>query len=63
MGMLVLVLMRVVMLMREVDIEFHAGDGGFLLARNVQMIAVELELFQLAFELVRHPRRDPAARR
>ena len=45
--------MRVVMVVREVDIEFDAGNGGFLSARNVQVIAVELEFLQLAFEFVR----------
>ena len=52
MSMFVAVLMIVVMLMfmREVDIKLHASDGGFLSARDVEMIAVELELFQLAFE-------------
>ena len=39
--------------MRQVDVKFHAGDGGFLPARNVQMIAVELELFQLALQPAR----------
>ena len=43
--------MSVVMIMCEMDIELHASDGGFLPARNVQMIAVEFELLQLAFKL------------
>ena len=43
----------VVMLMCDVDIKLHAGDGGFLLARNVEMVAVEFELLQFAFKLVR----------
>jgi len=42
--------MFVLVVMREVDIKLHAGDGGFLPVRNVQMIAVELELLQLTFE-------------
>ena len=43
----------VVVIMREVNIKFHAGDGGFLPARDVQMIAVELELLQFALQLLR----------
>jgi hypothetical protein len=39
-----------VMLMREVDIKLHAGDGGFLSPRDVQVIAAELELFQFALQ-------------
>ena len=35
---------------REVDVELDAGDRGFLLARNVEVIAVQLEFFQLPFE-------------
>ena len=53
-GMLMAVVcMRVVMLMREVDIKFYASDGKLLPARNMEMPAVELELLQLAFELGR----------
>src|SRR5664280_2205825 len=51
--MAVIVRMLVVRLRREVDVKFHTGDGGFLLARDVEVIAVELELFQFAFELAR----------
>ena len=52
--MIVIVRVVVVVVMPDqVDIEFHAGDGGFLLARNVEVIAVELQLFQLAFQLAR----------
>jgi hypothetical protein len=43
----------VVKVMREVDIKLHAVNRGLLLARNVQMIAVQFEFFQLAFQLVR----------
>ena len=43
----------VIVVVREVDIELHAGDAGFLLARNVEVIAVELEFLQLAFQLAR----------
>ena len=45
--------MMVVMLMRDVDIKLHTGNGGLLLARNVKVIAVELELLQFTLELVR----------
>jgi hypothetical protein len=47
---LMAVLVRVVVPMREVNVKLHAGDGRFLLAGNVEVITVELELFQLAFE-------------
>jgi hypothetical protein len=45
--------MTVIVVMREVNVKFHAVNGGFLLTRNVQVPAVELEFFQLAFELAR----------
>ena len=35
----------------QVDIELHAGDAGFLPARNVKMIAAEFQLLQLALQL------------
>jgi len=44
-------MLMAVVRVREVDIKFHTGDGGFLSARNVQMPAVELELVQLTFEI------------
>ena len=34
----------------QVDIQFHAFDAGFLLARHVQVIAVELQFLQLALQ-------------
>jgi hypothetical protein len=43
----------VAVLMREVNVEFDSFDGGFVSAGNVQMIAVELQLFQFVFEVVR----------
>jgi hypothetical protein len=46
----VAVRVRVVMLIREVDIKLHAGDARLLPARNVEMVAVQLEFLQLAFE-------------
>jgi hypothetical protein len=57
MQMPVLVWMRmtvcVCVIMRAVDIKLHARYGRLFLARNVEMVAVQLEFFQLAFELVR----------
>jgi hypothetical protein len=44
--------MVMVMILREVNVEFHSGDGGFLLMRNMQMVAAKLEFFQFAFESV-----------
>ena len=50
-GMFVAVVRVVMMmLMCEVDIKFHGDDGRFLLARNVEMPAVELELLQFALQ-------------
>ena len=40
-------------IMRKVDIKLHAGNGGFFAAQHMQVVAVELELFQFAFELGR----------
>ena len=37
----------------QMDIKLHAGDAGFLLARDVEMIAVEFQLLQLALQLAR----------
>ncbi len=61
--MLVVMCMVVVVVVREMDIKLHAGDGGFLPARNVQMPAVELEFLQLALQFSARPRRGRAARR
>ncbi len=60
---MMLVRMAVVVVVCEVNIKFHAGDGRFLLAGNVEVIAVELELFQLAFKFGIRPRQGRAARR
>jgi len=48
--MAVLMFMRVIAIMCEMDVKLHASDGRFLTARDVQMIAGELELFQFTFE-------------
>ena len=45
------VAVMVVVFVREVHIQLHAGDGGFFAATDVEMIAVKLELFQLALQL------------
>ena len=37
----------------QMDIELHALDAGFLLARDVKMIAAEFQFLQLAFQFVR----------
>jgi hypothetical protein len=43
----------VAMFMREVNIEFNPFDGGFVSAGNVQMVAVEIQLFQFVLQFVR----------
>jgi hypothetical protein len=50
---MVVVAMVMIMFMGQMHIELHAFYGGFVLARDVEVIAVELELFQLAFKFVR----------
>jgi len=37
----------------QMDIKLHAGDAGFLFARDVKMIAAEFQLLQLALQLAR----------
>ena len=49
---LMVVVMVMSMVMREVNIKLHTLNGRFLLARNVEVIAVQLELSQLTFEPV-----------
>jgi hypothetical protein len=43
----VVMVMTMLVVVREMDVEFHAGDGGFLLARDVQVVAVQLQFLQL----------------
>ena len=43
----------VAMLMREMNLELHSLDGGFVSAGNVQMVAVEIQLFQFVLQFVR----------
>src|ERR1035437_1174823 len=48
--------MRVVIVfvvMREMHVELHAFDGGFVLARDVKVVAVDLEFGEFAFEFAR----------
>ena len=45
--------MNVAVVAREVDIKFYASDGRFLLPANVEMITVQLQFLQLAFEFAR----------
>jgi hypothetical protein len=44
------VMMLMVVGVGQMDIQFHAFDAGFLLARDVQVIAVELQFLQLALQ-------------
>ena len=37
----------------QMDIKLHALDAGFLLARDVEVVAAEFQLLQLTFQLVR----------
>ena len=53
MMMLVRVVVRVFVIVRQMHVEFHAFDAGFLFARDVQVVAAKLQFFQLAFQLVR----------
>ena len=46
------VLMVMLVLMREMHIELHPFDVGLVPARDVQMIAFELELFQLPLQFL-----------
>lgn len=45
--------MLVTMRVREMHVKLHPFDGGLVLARDVEMVAVELELAEFAFEFVR----------
>ena len=51
-SMLIFVMMVMVMVVRQVNIELHALDLGFLFSRGVQVIAVERQLRKFVFELV-----------
>ena len=43
----------VAVLMREVNVELNSFDGGFMGARNVQMVTMKLQLFQFMLQIVR----------
>lgn len=43
----------VVVVVREMDVELHTFDAGLLLPRDVQVIAVELELGEFAAKFAR----------
>ena len=49
--MIMRMLVGVAVVVREVDIKLHTRDGGFFTAQYVQMVAVQLELLQLALQL------------
>ena len=51
MFMIMRMLVGVAVVVREVDIKLHTRDGGFFTAQYVQMVAVQLELLQLALQL------------
>ena len=53
MGMLVMFMMNMVVIIVQMNIEFHSRNSRFLLTRNVKMIAVEFQFFQLVLKLVR----------
>ena len=48
-----LMVMVMVMVVGQVHVEFHAGDRRFLAAGDMEMVAIEFELFQLAFQAAR----------
>ena len=48
-----IVMVSVVMFVRQMHVELHAFDGGLVPARDVEVIAIKLELFQFASEPVR----------
>ena len=49
----VVIVVMIVMLVRQMHVELHAFDAGLVLARNVQVIAVELELPEFALQPAR----------
>jgi hypothetical protein len=52
-GMRMLMTMLVIMIVGQMDIEFHTGDSGFLLARNMEVITIEPQFLQLMLEQMR----------
>ena len=47
-----MVVVVVVVVVVRVDVELHAFDGGFLFARGVQVIIVQVQLGELTFKLL-----------
>src|SRR5262245_47689798 len=45
--------MIVIVIMRQVHIKFYALDAGLLLPREMQVVAIQLELLEFVFEFVR----------
>src|SRR5436190_17130103 len=43
----------VAMLMREMNLELHSLDGGFVSAGNVQMVPVEFKFLQFVLQVMR----------
>jgi len=43
----------VVMFVGQMNVKFYSSDPGFFLARNVEMITIDLQFFQLVLELMR----------
>ncbi len=55
-------IMFVVIIVCEMDVKLHAFDGGLVLARDMEVIAVELEFAEFVFEFVRvHPQVNQGA--
>jgi hypothetical protein len=40
-------------IMREVNVELHSFDGGFVSAGNVQVVTIKLQILQLVLQSVR----------
>jgi hypothetical protein len=55
MGMFVLVVMTVIVLVviGEMNVEFYAGNSGFFLAGDVEVITIDAQFLQFVFELMR----------
>ena len=48
---MLVVVMLVLVIVREVHIKFHAADASLVTTRKMQVIAIEVELGQFAFQL------------
>ena len=49
---MIVVVMFMAMFVRQMNIKLHAFDLRFVLSRNVEMVAVEMQLFEFVFELM-----------